>query len=224
MASLVMALFAEGTTDYRFLNSLIQRTASRILQRHSMSSVDVSELQNIHSGTGLSRVERILRAAQKAHGYHLLLLHADSDARSRDDAWSERIEPGMTRALNESKSGTNLCESMVPVIPVRMTESWMLADPETLIDVIGARTTVSVPMLPDNPSEVERIADPKGTLRAVLNFLLGGRKHRRRRDFNVGNLYEPLARSISIDRLERVPAFRSFQMELTASLRALHFI
>ena len=131
-----MALIAEGTTDYRFLKSLIQRTASRILQRHSMSSVDVSELQNIHSGTGLSRVERILHAAQTAYGYHLLLLHADSDARSRDNAWSERIEPGMTRALNESKSGTNLCESMVPVIPVRMTESWMLADPETLIDVI----------------------------------------------------------------------------------------
>ncbi len=219
-----MALFAEGNTDYRFLNGLIQRTASRILQRHSMASVDVPELQNIHPGTGLSGTERILRAARTAYGYHLLLLHADSDARSRDDALSERIEPGMRRALNASNSGSNLCESMVPVIPVRMTESWMLADPETLINVIGTRKTVRDLMLPDNPSGVERIADPKGKLRAVLKVLLDGRAHRRRRDVNVGNLYEPLARSISIDRLERVPAFRSFQMELTASLQALHFI
>ena len=219
-----MALFAEGPTDDRFLNSVARRTASRILSLDSMSFVDVPELQIINRRSNMSPMDRIFHAAQAAHGHHLLLVHVDADARSRDAAWSERIEPGMQRVGEAFNDGAQVCDKIVPVIPIRMTESWMLADPAALIAVVGTNTSPTDLSLPGNPSQVERIADPKKKLREVLNIALGGRSHRRRRDRNIGRLYEPLAREINLDRLAGIPAYRKFQTDLTQVLRKLHFI
>ncbi len=219
-----MALFAEGSTDHRFLNSVAQRTASRILQLNSMSVVDVPELQIINPRLNMTQEDQIFNAALAAHGHHLLLVHADADARSLEAAWSERIEPGMGRALEASNEGAKVCDKIVPVIPVRMTESWMLADPATLISVIGTRISLNDLSLPTSPSQVERITHPKDKLGEVVKIALKGRSRRRRRERNIGRLYEPLARRIDLDRLERVPAFRKFRTDLTQVLRELHFI
>ena len=219
-----MALFAEGSTDHRFLNSVAQRTASRILQLNSMSVVDVPELQIINPRSNMTQEDQIFNAALAAHGHHLLLVHADADARSREAAWSERIEPGMVRALEASNEGAKVCDKIVPVIPVRMTESWMLADPAMLISVIGTRISLNDLSLPTSPSQVERITHPKDKLGEVVKIALKGRSRRRRRERNIGRLYEPLARRIDLDRLERVPAFRKFRTDLTQVLRELHFI
>ena len=223
MKSLVMALLAEGSTDNRFLNSIAQRTASRILNLKSMSVVDVPELQIISPRATGSQVDRILYAAQAAHGHHLLLVHADADARTFKTAWSERIEPGLFEIREAHKRGTPVCDRIVPVIPIRMTESWMLADPDALVAVIGTSVSPRELSLPNKPSQVETIAHPKTKLQEVLNVAVGG-SSRRRRAREIGRIYEPLARGIDIERLARVPAFRKFQKDLTQALRELHFI
>ena len=218
-----MALLAEGSTDNRFLSSIAQRTAIRILNLKSMSVVDVPELQIISSRAKGSQVDRILFAAQAAHGHHLLLVHADADARSCESAWAERIEPGLMEVQGAHKSGIQVCDKIVPVIPIRMTESWMLADPEVLLNVIGTSVSPRNLSLPNKPPQVETIAHPKRKLQEVLNFAVGGRS-RRRRTRDIGRLYEPLARGIDLERLSRVPAFCQFQTDLTQALRELHFI
>ena len=219
-----MALLEEGSTDNRFLSSIAQRTASRILNLKSKSVVDVPEPQIVSSRDKGSQEDRILWAAQDSHGYHLLLVHADADACSGEDALAERIEPGFKKTREAHETGVQVCDKKVPVIPIRMTESWMLADLEALFNVIGTSVSPRDISLPNSPSQVESITHPKRKLQEVLNFAVGGSSRRRRKTRDVGRLYEPLARGIDLERLSGVPAFRKFQKDLTQVLYELHFI
>jgi hypothetical protein len=57
--------------------------------------------------------------------------------------------------------------ALVPVIPVRMTEAWLLLDEAAIRQVAGnpnGRTNLNLP----NAREVERLADPKEYLRECL--------------------------------------------------------
>lgn len=47
MKNLVMALFAEGSTDNQFLGIIAQRTAEHILNQHSIEIVDVLDPQPV---------------------------------------------------------------------------------------------------------------------------------------------------------------------------------
>ena len=67
----------------------------------------------------------------------------------------------MQRVGEAFNDGAQVCDKIVPVIPIRMTESWMLADPAALIAVVGTNTSPTDLSLPGNPSQVERIADPE---------------------------------------------------------------
>ena len=221
MKNLVMALFAEGSTDDQFLGIIAQRTAEHILNQHSTEIVDVLDPQPVRRRSASKRAEQILHAAQDVHGYHLLLVHADADAPTQDGARSERIEPGVQRVEQAINQGEHVCDTLVPVIPIRMTEAWMLADPDALINIIGTRSSPADLGVSHRPHEVERISDPKSKLQNALNV---SRSPRRRRPPKIGALYEPLARMLSLDRLAQVPAYGQFQTDLTQALRELHFI
>jgi hypothetical protein len=91
-----LALYVEGTTDERFLPTLIKRTCERLLeQSNNRDIVDVFEPQIIKlnpiPNTGK---QRILQAARVARNYHALIIHCDADRRSRERAFKERYQPG----------------------------------------------------------------------------------------------------------------------------------
>jgi hypothetical protein len=220
MKQLVLALYAEGRTDERFLPVIIQRTADHILRQRALTLVDVLEPLSLKADTAASsRKERILSVAKQAAGFHALIVHSDADAPTADDALQDRFELGQ-RLVQESEN--NVCRDLLPIIPITMTEAWMMADVEAFREVVGTDLRAEELGFPARPHQVEAIQDPKHELNMVLSQTFAQR--RRRKKARLGQYYEPLARHIRLDRLENVPAFQRFTNDLTNVLENLHFI
>jgi hypothetical protein len=110
-----------------------------------------------------------LRAIKGIGGvYDLVAVHRDADRAGRDARLAEikgavgEVMPGVTHA---------------PIIPIRMTEAWLLLDERQIRLVAGnpnGKTELGLP----NPGKVESIADPKAVLadRLCLASGLNGRK------------------------------------------------
>jgi len=217
VTALLLALYAEGSSDDRFLPSVLQRTAESLLARRQRYAVEVAEpyivtLPVARRGSA-DRAGLIAQAARECANFHALIVHSDADGPTRDRAYSERFLPGQQRAAEESGSGRATCQRLVPVIPVRMTEAWMLADLRALLRVIGTDLAPRDLGLPTRPRLVERVPDPKSSLDRLVR-----RCCPRRRRISVGDLYEPLGRQVDLGKLSQVPAYRQFAEDLTGVL------
>ena len=219
MDVLVMALYAEGTSDARFLAPLIQRAAEKLIALHGEKTVDVLDITVIPRLQGRQE-EGILKASRTAYGRHALIVHADADDRTRDRALRERIQPGFERVRDSSES---LCKDVVPLVPVQMVEAWMLADDEILCEVIGVDIRHVRSYFPARSSLVEGIADPKHILQSIISQANSIRSHNRR-PIEMSTRFELLARQIRIEKLEDVASFRQFTNDLRQVLAHLHFI
>lgn len=219
MTVLVLGLYAEGSTDTRFLSPLIQRTAEKILGQYGLKVVDVADPIIIPKKQGRQE-KSILQAALDAYGFHALLVHADADYGTRERALQERIQPGFKLV---SMSTQEVCKDLIPIIPVQMTEAWMIADPETLCKVIGTDIKPENSGLPRRSVLVEQDANPKDTLNQFVRRVNNTRP-RSRRQIDITTRYELLARQISIDRLDNVPSFRQFVTDLVALLAKFQFV
>ena len=219
MTVLVLGLYAEGSTDTRFLSPLIQRTAEKILGQYGLKVVDVADPIIIPKKRGRQE-ENILQAALDAYGFHALLVHADADYGTRERALQERIQPGFNLV---SRSIQEVCKDLIPIIPVRMTEAWMIADVTTLCEIIGTDIRPENSGLPNRSSLVEQDANPKDTLNQFVRRVNSTRP-RSRRQIDITTRYDPLARQINLDKLLYVPSFKQFANDLMLMLARLHFV
>jgi len=201
---------------------VVQRTAENILARRGRTTVDVSEPISLNRDIKHKykrRVEQILAAARRAREYHALIIHADADAPTAEKALNERIGPGVKIV----QSAADACHNLVPLVPIRMTEAWMLVDAKALREVIGTRLDANMLGLPAYAYQVESEIDPKRKLREVIDTALSYYPRRRRR-LGIGELYEPLARLIRIEKLRKVPAYEQFMVDLTEALIQLEMV
>lgn len=103
---------------------------------------------------------------------------------------------------------------MVPVVPVRMSEAWILFDKDAILEAVGQTIhPVAVPSV----SRLEGISDPKACLDDLLRSAAGSPTGRRLKRFNreLVNLRIEVARRIrDVAPLDRLPAFRAFQNTL----------
>jgi hypothetical protein len=223
MPTLVLALYAEGRTDERFLPILVQRVAEKVLSERGISSTDVVGPLVINHDIDrkfTDRKSRILEAARRAHGYHALLIHSDADHATDARAYEERINPGFESI---GQSTDLVCRDLIPLMPVQMTEAWMLVDLEALCKVIGTKLGADELGVPKRPGDVESIPNPKQHLQKSIRVAIAGRP-RRRRNLPIATLQEPLARQINLEKLYAVPSFYKFVMALTERLIALRMI
>lgn len=217
-----MALYSEGATDNRFLPLIAQRTAENLLLGRASGVVDVLPVQVVQGIRAESRAAAILQAARHSWGYHLLLIHSDADDRSSQAALEERIQPGLELA-SQQPADAALCRVFVPVIPVTMTEAWMLADGERVRELLHSALSLDALNIPTSPDEIERIADPKERLSQIARIAYAQRP-RRRRGHSISELYEPLGQQISLTALARLSAYQSFQAELATVLARLNYL
>ena len=102
---------------------------------------------------------------------------------------------------------------VVPVIPVRMSEAWLLIDGDAIARAADSRVTVSVPRL----NTLEQIADPKTVLETLLFGAAGSPTGRRAKKFkdSLAKRRVNLASLIKdYSPLESLEAFRRFQSSL----------
>lgn len=213
-----LALYAEGSTDHRFLDELLRRTVEHLLIDGGYA-VDLSSVQRLPVGAEEpNRAERIAVGSQRIQGaFHLLFVHADG-AGDAERAREERVQPGIdamhARVGGEGRRG-------VAVVPVRETEAWALADADCLRRILGTQRSPADLGLPQSPTELENLSDPKATFAAVVREARPGRRGRRRP--MPGSFLDLIGQQARISQLARLSAFERLLSDLDEALRALGF-
>lgn len=222
MKALVTAILTEGPTDELFLPAILQRTMAALLARYGRDMVDVRLPTPLRVGTGFSSGEKILKAARDAHGYHLLFIHTDADASTRDRAVAERIAPGLQQVEVAYARGEAVCRTIVPVIPVQALEAWVLADTDVLIQVMGTDLSPRDLGIPVLPRAIEQTTDPKQLLNNAWRLVLETRGRRRRKP-PVTDLFLPVANQARVEQLQKLSAFAAVMQDLHNALANLGF-
>jgi hypothetical protein len=149
----------EGSTD-RVLLPIIRW----LLSQH-LSAIDVVAIWADRAEIPVPRprtlAERIV-ASLRAFPCNILFVHRDGDRAGR----AARIHE-IERATVEASAASLLARPVVPVVPVRETEAWLLFDQAALC--AGARNpNGNVRLALPRPSRVESISDPKRLLNDLI--------------------------------------------------------
>ncbi|NNJ12764.1 DUF4276 family protein [Chloroflexales bacterium ZM16-3] len=220
-----MALAVEGPTDERFFQPLLQRTADDLLRQRGIGTTDVLDpVVRRFPPDIATQAEGILWLAQQFAGSQALAIHMDADAPSVERAMRERYTPGLLLVEAARAAGTDVCRHLIPLIPVRMLESWMLADGLTLCAIIGTDEDTQSLGLPAVPHQVERIPEPKRVLAEAVRQAFGTNRRRQRRAHDLSQIHESLGRRIRLHQLRRVPSFLTFEAALASAFVELRLI
>ena len=221
MRYLGLALFAEGSTDYRLLGRILYRTVENLCVFHADEVVEIGDVRELDAPKVYqdgSRAARILEAARQDIGaFHILFIHADANG-DAGRARQERVEPAV-RLIRQEEGLTNT--HCVAVVPVRETEAWALADGDALRGAFGTNLDDEGLGVPTRPQEVERLPVPGQVLDHALREVAG---RSRRRRYRVTTYLNAIGERVDLTRLRAVPAYRRFEGDLRAALRQLGYI
>lgn len=163
--------------------------------------------------TILPRVEQALRLFP---GTNLLLVHRDSETEQRELRVAE-IRSAMERV------SPPIDTPFVCVIPVRMTETWLLTDEAAIRQAAGnpnGRTPLQIPQV----QQLEQDTNPKATLEDNIRLAseLTGRRLKKLRFPDTRQRVGQLTRSFN--RLRLLSAFAAFENDLRETLRRLELV
>lgn len=203
MIYLRAGLYAEGPTDYRFLEPLVERLLFELGATRLPGNADIAGTVGIDAprGTRSRRREDRIAAAIDAHWDEctIFVVHSDG-AGDPDVARACSIAPGIAKTREaHPDAAVSAC------VPVREVEAWMLCDAQAFVDLVGRA--------PELPLDPESVFDPKATLRGIFTDL--GAKE------VLGDSYRYFGQNVRFDSLRRLKAFRAFEAELDLSVQAL---
>lgn len=160
--SLDGVLFVDGSSDKGLSRPL------EMLCRKAGLSVNIVVVDPQFTPASLRKVENRIAWASSQLRPDLVFIHRDAEKETYADRSAEISRAVATR---------NVTYPVVPVIPVRMTEAWLLLD-EGAIRRVAGRPDDRNPLGLPTVREVERLADPKKRLEAALIAASGlkGRK------------------------------------------------
>lgn len=152
---LTYALVADGGTD-RVLQPIVERSIRCI---DPTVEILEPEFRKRRGPVGLIDVDHL-------HGAMLIFVHRDAEGADPDVRRAEFADVGDER--------------VVPVIPVRMTEAWLLGDARAIARAAGRpKATIVLPA----PRQIEQLADPKSVLERLLIEAAGDPTGRKRKQF-----------------------------------------
>ena len=152
--------------------------------------------------------ERVL-CAVKNYPCEILFIHRDAEAQNPD---SRRTE--IVNAVQQAR----IHPPAVCVIPVRMTEAWLLLDEAAIRSASGnprGRLPLNLPAL----ASIERFPDPKESLFQALK-IASEQRGRRLRDLRVEERRHRVAELMNYQCLYELPAFQCMEKELDTTLTA----
>ncbi len=212
-------LFTEGSTDIRFLESIVRKALEDVAfecQGQIETEVKTIEINK----TGLDFVEQVLTASKKGiddYGIMFLCVHTDSDDETDKRAMESKIIPAI-KSLND-KNESEYCKILVSVIPVYMTEAWMLADKELLKSEIG--TELSNFDLGIHPMP-ESIAKPKEAITNAIRIVKSDlTRKKRNRGLDISELYQIIGQKLELSQLENLESYLKFKDSLKSAFREL---
>ena len=186
---LAYAVVADGGTD-QLLVPIIQWAVHRL-----DPGVEILEPEFRKRQGGIAEFLAAYRT-----GAMLIFAHRDAETATLDERLGEFDTLGR--------------QDVVPVVPVRMSEAWLLIDGTAIAKAAG-KPAAHVP-IPD-VFRIENIPNPKGVLDELLVEAAGAPTGRRGRNFkrSIAAHRANVAEYITdYSPLENLPAFRSFQRRL----------
>ena len=107
----------------------------------------------------------------------------------------------------------------MPVVFVRMLEAWLLVDEGAIRRGAGFPSGAGALAMP-RPSAVERLADPKATLRELILAAMpaSARRGRRRAQPTSRSTYDIAAEVTDFEALRELSAYVAFERELDRAL------
>lgn len=215
---LTIGLVSEGTTDQRFLPNIIKRTFEE-LSFECKGEIEVYDVEIIEK-KGTSFIDNVLNASKDYSWLNILCIHTDSDDISDKDVLNNKISPTIEKVKTLDEN--NNCKNIVFVVPIQMTESWMLADPELLVEEIGTKKTVQDLNLPT--SLIENISDPKQKIMDCITKALAEQTSRRKNSIKISDLYSPISQKISLNTLKNLSSYNKFRDNCIESLKILSYL
>lgn len=198
-------LLCDGSSD-RPLAGVLERVCA---DRGFDLSVTAPDLRQLPSppGHGLTdRVECVLELGT----FDVLFVHRDAEGQ----------DPGLRKTeVEQALHGYGF--KSVAVVPVRMTEAWLLLDEAGIRQVAGRPSGGEDLGLPRQPRDVESIADPKGMLKRALLVAGQPQGHRRRKRFKdrFGEQRRQLLERLdSHGRINEVPAWKELLAAIDSDL------
>ncbi len=217
---ILSGLYTEGNTDVRFLQAVVKNTIDDIA--FECTGDIETELQVIEIETkGLGFDEEIFNASTKAYdlGILILFVHTDADAKDDTGAFKNKINSAKDFL---SKQADGCCKNVVAIVPVQMTEAWMLADKDLLKSEIGIDENNAVLGISKNPEEIN---NPKAVIENIIRLSKENlTKRRRGKGLDISDLYQIMGQKIEISELEKLPSYSKFRNSLKLVLKELNFI
>lgn len=216
-----IGLFTEGKTDSRFLESIVKRTFEQVAFE-SKGDFEIYPLLLAPGKAGLSFTEKVLEVSKKGVlecGITVLCLHRDADDENDLMVMNNSITPALNR-LQSMDSGA-YCKTVAVIIPVQMTEAWLLADKELFKQEIGTTKTDQELGINRHP---ETIARPKDVIKEAIRLSRLQTTRHRRKNLTINEIYMPLGQKISIERLSALPSFVKFLESVKAAFRQLNYL
>ena len=201
----IIGYTTEGSTDVLFLKSVVQRTFEHIaFECHGQ--IEILPVQNIDRLSG-DFIEAIIKCSVDAdnRGVTVLCVHVDADSENDANALANKINPAFDAICKLDDE--NVCKNLVAIVPVHMTEAWMLSDIELLKREIGTNENCRALGL-DRPPET--IRNPKQAIEDAIRIARQGLPKRRRSKLSISDLYSPLGQKMPIDALDRLSSYQKF--------------
>ncbi len=215
-----VGLLAEGSTDHRFLSSIIERTLHEV-DFLAKTEMEIREVRIIPKGQSNRFIDQVCEAAingYEEYGLTLLCVHTDADQPDSSNSFANKINPAF-KAVSELKVGH--IEYLVPIVPVQMSEAWILADLALLLEEIGTNLSSSDLGLNQPP---ESYSDPKQVISKAIVQARSGLNRRRRRELNITDLYGILGQKIKLDGLRKLSSFQTFEEAVKKTFKAMNLI
>lgn len=215
-----IGLATEGTTDVRFLESIVKRTFEDIALKECQQDIDIYIFVSETAKQGLSFPEYVLQASTdglKTWGIMTLAIHTDADRNTLHERMENKIRPAQELL---GKQGEEYCKLLTPIIPVRMIEAWMLADKELFKEEIGTSKPDAELGINRDP---ESMADPK---QAIENAIRIATEHlpKRRQRLSISELYEIIGDTISLEALSTLDSYKHFKEAVRTTYKALNYL
>lgn len=222
MSNFILAgLFTEGTTDVRFLSSVVERTLEDVAFDCTGDIETKLEIIGIDK-KGLGFTQQVLRASKSSHdrfGVLLLFVHTDSDDINDEVIFNSKIIPANAALLLQDEK--EYCKIMVAIVPIQMTESWMIADKELLKSEIGIEKTDAELGIHLNP---ESINNPKDTIENIIRISKEDQtKRKRNKGLDISDLYQIIGQKIDLSELAKLHSYLKFKNSLIHKLKELNF-
>lgn len=192
---LLCGFYGEGTTDTRYFPVLLQRYIDKVCREQGIDADIFPVLDNVPKVTGKSFIEEMREVKKAFSGLELIFVHLDADSRSSQQVLTNKWQPWLEVC--------NVPDVWLPIIPVKMLESWLLADRVALEETfIITSQDLDVCLSNMHP---ERLPAPKDILRDIQKR----GKQKRTRGFE-----RLLAQRTRFTELEKLISFQEFAKQV----------